>query len=393
MGRWRSYPRAMGDSQAELDRQFLDMAARGALRALGDVEPNPLVGAALVKDGEVVGLGHHRRFGGPHAEREALANATHRGLDPRGSTLYCTLEPCTHHGKTPPCTDAILKAGIARVVIARPDPNPAASGGADVLRARGLDVRFSDASPLASALSEPFIRRTTTGLPFVIAKWAQTLDGRIATRTSDSKWISCERSRRRVHRLRARVDAILTGAGTVVADDPMLTARGVRIHRVARRIVLDSALRTPVGCTLVRTARQTPTTILYSSAALAHSGEPGRIEALRKTGVELISVPAGPNGLDLRAALRSIAAQGVQTVLLEAGPSLLGALLSENLVDRALVYVAPILLADGEAKPVAIGRSVPVLAEASRWSLVRAKRVDHDLELLYRRSTPDGAAR
>ncbi len=381
----------MGDSLAESDRIFLDVAARHALRALGDVEPNPMVGAVLVRDGTVIGIGHHRRFGGPHAERDALADAARRGLDPRGSTLYCTLEPCTHHGKTPPCTDAILSAGIASVVIASRDPNPAASGGADLLRARGLNVRISGESDLATALAQAFIRRTTLGLPFVIAKWAQTPEGRIAAGPGDPRWISCERARRRVHRLRARIDAVVTGVGTVLADDPMLTARGVRVHRVASRVVLDSSLRTPHTSALVRSARSTPTLIAYNPAALAHSGDPGRLEAMRSAGVDLIAAPASTSGLDLHAVMRALASRGVSTILLEAGPTMLDSFIEARLVDRVLVHVGAGALPPNTGP--AISSVERRLAKGEQWAHVRTKRIDDDLELLYSRSTQGGAAR
>jgi diaminohydroxyphosphoribosylaminopyrimidine deaminase/5-amino-6-(5-phosphoribosylamino)uracil reductase len=388
----KPYASSMAHESRESDRWYLDLAARGALRALGDAEPNPLVGAVLVRDGRIIGAGHHRRFGGPHAEREALADAARRGESPRGATLYCTLEPCTHHGKTPPCTDAILAAQIARVVIARRDPNPQASGGAELLRARGIEVAIDATSDLANEIADPFVTRITQGRPFVIAKWAQTIDGRVATKSGDSRWLSCERSRRRVHRLRSRVDAILTGVGTVLADDPELTARGVRVHRVARRIVLDSALRIPIDCKLVRSAGSIPLTIVYNANEVAHSGDPGRLEVARRAGVALLPAPSGPSGLDLRAALRALAPQGVSTVLVEAGPRVLGALIEQDCVDRALVYIAPRLMGDAEAMPVTIGRSLERLSDASQWSLARVKRVDDDLEVLYRR-VRNGAAR
>src|SRR5262245_31119451 len=206
---------------------MLDLAARLALLGAGRVEPNPMVGAALVHDGRVIGLGHHHRFGDLHAERAAMINCRKRGNDPRGSTLYVTLEPCRHFGKQPPCTDAIIEAGISRVIYAREDPAEVSGGGAAVLRAHGIPCDLSSLSPFATGISDPFVKRIRTGLPWVTAKWAQTIDGRIATRTGESKWISGELARRRVHRLRGSVDAILTGIGTADTDDQMLTARAV----------------------------------------------------------------------------------------------------------------------------------------------------------------------
>ncbi|MFI4882116.1 MAG: bifunctional diaminohydroxyphosphoribosylaminopyrimidine deaminase/5-amino-6-(5-phosphoribosylamino)uracil reductase RibD, partial [Phycisphaerales bacterium JB064] len=196
------------------DKHYLDMAARLALLGLGRVEPNPMVGCVIVRDGRVLGAGAHRVFGQPHAERRAIEDAKCKGHDLRGATAYVTLEPCAHTGKQPPCTDALLEAGIAQVVYAAADPHPDARGGASVLESASVRVRQSNASQLATAVSAPFRQRVLEGRPWVIAKWAQTLDGRIATRAGDSQWISSRASRRRVHALRGRVDAILTGMGT-----------------------------------------------------------------------------------------------------------------------------------------------------------------------------------
>lgn len=365
------------------DAGYLDLAARLALRAAGDVEPNPTVGAVIVRDGQVIAMGHHRRFGGAHAEREAIADASRRGVEVRGSTLYCTLEPCTHHGKTPPCVDAILAAGISRVVIAHADPSLQAKGGADLLRSRGVVVEQVQA-PLATAMSALFARRVQTGLPTVIVKWAQTLDGRIATRTGESRWISGPLARRRVHRLRARVDAILTGIGTVLTDDPQLTARDVRPHRLARRVVLDSRLQIPVNSKLVRTAGTIPVSVFYNTIELAGTGQPGRIDELQRLGVELTSVAATPRGLDLRTVLRTLRQQHQTTnVLVEAGPRLLGALVDANLVDVAIVHLAPMMLADGESVPAAVGRVAPRLDDARRFTLARVKKLGDDLECVY----------
>lgn len=238
------------------DARFLSLAGRLALRGQGDVEPNPLVGCVIVRRGVILGMGHHRRFGQAHAEQEALDDCARRGHDAAGATVYCTLEPCACAGRQPACVDALISARVARVVYARSDPTPGKGGGAGRLRGAGITAELSDANPLATGVSAPFIRRATTGLPWVVAKWAQTIDGRVATRSGESQWISGERARARVHRLRARVDAILTGIGTVLGDDPLLTARGVhRRRRHAARVVADTDLDIPIQCQLVRTAR------------------------------------------------------------------------------------------------------------------------------------------
>lgn len=367
------------------DAHYLDLAARVALRAQGDVEPNPLVGAVIVRNDRIVGLGHHRRFGGPHAETEALEDCRRRGESARGATVYVTLEPCNHVGKQPACAPALVEAGVDRVVIARADPNPNAAGGAQTLRDAGIRVEFTGASRAAWSLAAPFAKRVTTGLPWVIAKWAQTIDGRVATRTGESQWISCEASRRRVHRLRARVDAVLTGMGTVRADNPRLTARGVaRVRRVARRIVIDPRAELPLDAALVQTAGEAPVTLVYDAALMTE--RPAALAALASRGVELFPASAIDGRLDLREVLRSLAAtHDLTNVLVEAGPRLLGSLLGADLIDEAQVYVAPLLLADEHATPAATGQTAPSLADARRFTLFAQRRSGSDALLVFRR--------
>ncbi len=366
---------------------MLDLAARVASRAIGLVEPNPLVGAVIVKDDAVIGLGHHRRFGELHAERDALANCRSRGFDPAGATMYVTLEPCCHHGKQPPCTKSILEAGIKQVVYARRDPGEQSGGGADVLRDRGVSIRHCNASVKARQLSDPFVKRVSTGLPWVIAKWAQTIDGRIATRTGESKWISNDRSRQRVHRLRGRVDAILTGMGTVAADDPMLTPRGVRVRRDPARVILDRDLNIDPKTNLVHTADQHRTFVACAKELVVADISERRRETLVSAGVELLGVPETIAGLNLTMLLDTLWNRcALGTVLVESGPGLLGAMFDQDLIDEAVVYVAPLLLGDEEAKSVATGRVAASLVEGRRFSLISSKRLGDDVELVYRRN-------
>jgi diaminohydroxyphosphoribosylaminopyrimidine deaminase/5-amino-6-(5-phosphoribosylamino)uracil reductase len=327
--------------QDAIDRRHLAHAARIALRGHGRAEPNPLVGCVILdSSGEFLGEGHHQRHGQAHAERIALERV---GPAARGGTLYCTLEPCAHHNRTPPCTDAILEAGIARVVFGTVDPYPPASGGAAILEAAGLEVRHLEI-PATRRLSAPFVHRVRTGLPWIIAKWAQTIDGRIATAKGDSQWISSARSRRLVHRERGRVDAVMTGIGTVLADDPRLTPRDLRTpRRMPERIVIDGALQTPLDCNLVKTAGETPTIVVCHPEAAG--GERG--DQLRALGVVIVTCASD----DLLAdTLRTLSAErGYATILVESGGGLLGRLFRRNLINDALIFIAPKMLGDQDA--------------------------------------------
>jgi diaminohydroxyphosphoribosylaminopyrimidine deaminase/5-amino-6-(5-phosphoribosylamino)uracil reductase len=369
-------------------KRYLDLAARAALRGVGRVEPNPPVGCVLVRDGAVIAIGHHRRFGGLHAEREAIAAAASRGETVRGSTAYVTLEPCNAHGKQPPCVQALIEAGIAEVVYARADPNPLKAGGHAALEAAGVRCTLSGASPLATSLAAPFVHRMMARRPWVIAKWAQTIDGRVATRTGESKWISNEWSRARVQRLRGRVDAILTGIGTVVTDDPMLNARTMGpSRRVAARVVADTDLDIPLDCRLVKTAREYPTLVACDAHLLASDIVKTKREALLAAGVEFVPVNTNGHGHGLRLPelMNALMQRCCWTVMVESGPGLLGSLLELDLVDEAVVYVAPLVLADDNAKPPAGGRVVQGLAGGTRMDLCRVKRIVDDVELVYRR--------
>ena len=365
--------------ERRLARRMLDIAARAGLRGFGAVEPNPMVGCVLATpSGEMVAVGHHRRFGGAHAEVDALRSCRARGIDPAGLTAYVTLEPCSHEGKTPPCTRAILDAGIARVVCARRDPHPLSQGGAEFLSARGVPVVFTDASQLAVELAEPFVHRVRTGRPWVIAKWAQTMDGRIATRTGHSQWISNAMSRRRVHALRGRVDAVLTGIGTVLADDPLLTARDVPARRVAQRVVIDPTARLAQTSRLVGSAQEAPVVLVHGPAAQA--------DVIRKLGVE--TVESGAPEIDLRWLLEWLARErGVATVLVEAGAGVIGRLAREDLIDEAWVFTGPVLLGDEHALGPVRGAETPRISDGRRFRLLRVKSLRDDVWSVYRRSS------
>src|SRR4051812_23834313 len=328
-----------------------------AERGRGAVEPNPMVGAVVVRDGLAVGIGHHARFGGPHAEVAALAAA---GPAARGATLYVTLEPCCHHGKTPPCTGAILAAGPARVVAAMPDPFPrVAGGGLARLREAGLEVVVGVESAAARRLNAPYLKRLATGLPYVIAKWAMTLDGKTAAASGDSRWISGPRSRALVHELRGRVDGIVVGIGTALADDPDLTARPAGPRR-ATRIVLDSAARLPIGSRLARTAREVPVWVAVTDRAPAD-----RRRALEALGCEVLPL-SGPGPVPIGPLLEELGGRGLTNLLVEGGGRVLGSFLDAGQVDAVEVFLAPILEGGPPTFTPAVGRGRDRMAEALR---------------------------
>lgn len=314
---------------------MLQRALALARRGEGRVEPNPMVGCVIVRNGHIVGEGFHRRFGGAHAEVDALRRC---GEAARGATAYVTLEPCSHFGKTPPCADALIRAGVRKVVVAVRDPNPLVAGrGIRKLRRAGIEVVTGVLSDAAAEVLAPFFTRVVHDRPYVIAKWAQSLDGRLVTPAGESKWISGEPSQREVHKLRARVDAVLVGAGTVLTDDPQLTARGVRVRRMAVRVVLDGRLRIPEDSQLIRSAKRFPTLVFSAKRPSASR----KAERLRRAGVEVVPVRATRDGLDLRRVLENLAERGVTNLLVEGGPTVLAAFFEGGWVDEAWVFTAP----------------------------------------------------
>jgi diaminohydroxyphosphoribosylaminopyrimidine deaminase/5-amino-6-(5-phosphoribosylamino)uracil reductase len=318
----------------DADRAYMLRALDLARRGWGQTAPNPMVGAVVVRDGTVVGEGFHARFGEAHAEVVALEQAGERA---RGATLYVTLEPCAHHGRTPPCADAVIAAGVRRVVIAGEDPNPEAAGGAARLRAAGIHVEVGLEAEGARELNAAFFHAFASDRPWIILKLAISLDGAIAnasrTRGSGGDWLTGAESRREVHHMRAGVDAIAVGVGTVLADDPMLTVRDVPEPRVApRRVIFDSELRTPLGAAVVRGARIVPTTIVARRAAS------DRRDAMAAAGVDVRVYET------LEAALRGLAADGVRSMLVEGGARFGASLLEQGAVDRLVIFQAPVVL-------------------------------------------------
>lgn len=343
-----------------------------ARRGLGRVEPNPMVGCVIVRDGRVAGEGYHAFFGGPHAEVQALRSA---GAAARGGTAYVTLEPCCHHGKTPPCTDALIQAGIARVVAAMRDPfERVAGGGFEQLRRAGIGVSVGLGGEQARRLNAPYLVREHHGRPWVILKWAQSLDGKIATRTGDSKWISSPPSRALVHRLRGRVDAVIVGVNTVIADDPLLTCRQGSPRRVAARLVLDPSLRIPRKSKLVQTARRTPTVVATRTASLRTP----RARTLGRAGVMLMGLRRRGAGLDLSDLLARLARRGMTNVLVEGGGETLGRFLDAGLADEALVFVSRRLIGGRDATPALGGAGALRLADVRNPAFTQRRTAGQD---------------
>ncbi|ACI98744.1 bifunctional diaminohydroxyphosphoribosylaminopyrimidine deaminase/5-amino-6-(5-phosphoribosylamino)uracil reductase RibD [Rhodospirillum centenum] len=365
---------------SDQDRAHMRAALTLAARGLGRVWPNPSVGCVLVREGRVVGRGVTGAGGRPHGETEALRQA---GEQARGATAYVSLEPCNHHGRTPPCTEALMAAGVARVVVACEDPDPRVSGGGLArLRAAGLEVASGLLEAEAQELNAGFFLRIREGRPLVTLKLATSLDGRIATRTGESRWITGPVARAWGHGLRASHDAILVGIGTALADDPELTCRlpGMA-DRSPVRIVLDSRLRLPLTSRLVRTADRTPVWLITRPDA----AEPARMAAFADCGVDLIPVEPGPGGeIPLPQALRTLAARGITRVLAEGGARLAASLLRDGLADRLEWFRAGLLLG-GDALPAAVGFGADRLADAPRYERIAVRPAGEDLLESYRR--------
>jgi diaminohydroxyphosphoribosylaminopyrimidine deaminase/5-amino-6-(5-phosphoribosylamino)uracil reductase len=367
------------------DQRYMRRALDLAVRGIGRVEPNPMVGAVVVQGDRIVGEGFHARFGGPHAEVVALDQA---GPAARGAELFVSLEPCCHWGKTPPCTTAILAAGLRRVVAAVTDPFPQVAGrGLEILRAAGIETAAGVLEEDARHLNAAFFKRTKTGLPLVIAKWAMTLDGRIAAAShpgksgaGDSRWISSEESRRRVHEVRRTCDAVIVGAGTAVADEPQLTVRHcdpLPERGQPTRVILDARLIVSPAKEPTRSARRTPVIIYTTAEALAAQAD--RAAALRQAGCELVTVPQADAGVSLEAVLADMGKHGWSRVLVEGGPRLFGSLFAAHLADRVMIFIAPRILAASSAPVPASGPDGRTLADSLAISDMTVEQVGPDL--------------
>jgi diaminohydroxyphosphoribosylaminopyrimidine deaminase / 5-amino-6-(5-phosphoribosylamino)uracil reductase len=345
------------EQEASHLRRALELAEGGR----GRVSPNPLVGAVIVLDGEVIGEGFHAELGGLHAERAAIEECRARGNDPAGSTLYVTLEPCAHHGRQPPCTEAILEGGISRVVYASEDPTEKASGrGPGMLRDGGVEVELAGGPEATAArlLNQAFRKRARTGRPLVTYKAAMSLDGRVASPTGDSRWISSVESRELVHRWRADCDAVAVGIGTALADDPLLTARTEGAAKQPTRVVFDSQARLPLDSALVSSIDEAPLIVVCAPEAAS-----ARRDALERAAAEVIVAPGRSHRARLEAALDELGRRAIQNLLVEGGPTLAGALFDAGEIDEVRLFVAPVLVGAARARAVLEGEGVARIAE------------------------------
>lgn len=352
------------------DEKYMQMAINLAEKARGWTAPNPLVGAVIVKDGRIIGQGYHRRYGELHAERNALRDCIE---DPKGATIYVTLEPCCHYGKTPPCTEAILEAGIRRVVIGAMDPNPLVAGkGAAILREQGVVVEEGILREQCEEQNRIFLHYMKTGLPYVTFKYAMTLDGKIATVTGASKWITGETARKHVQKLRHERTGIMVGIGTVLADDPHLNCR-MPNGKDPVRIICDTKLRTPLEACVVRTARQQLTIIATSSEDVARQQE------YTDAGCEILWIPPRGESVDIQELMKKLGEQGIDSILLEGGGTLGSAALAAGVVNEVYAYVAPKIFGGVEAKTPVAGIGVTIPGEAYRLADLKTQFIGEDI--------------
>ena len=351
------------------DEYYMNKAIRLAKKGEGFVSPNPMVGAVVVKHGVVIGKGYHQKYGDLHAERNALKNCSE---DPKGATLYVTLEPCCHHGKTPPCTDIIIEKEIARVVVGTTDVNPIVAGkGIEILQKHGIEVIVGVLEDECKALNKIFNKHITTGFPYVIMKYAMTADGKIATRTGESKWITSAGARESVHKLRKALSGIMVGVSTVIADDPLLNCRLSEPHIDPVRIICDTNLRTPLTSQVVRTANEIETII-------ATSADPSKTSEYEKHGCKIMQIPKKGDHLDLHILFKELGSRGINSILLEGGGTLNFSALSEHLVDEVYVYMAPKIFG-GSAKSPVEGIGIEKPSDAIKLNTMKVTSIGPDI--------------
>lgn len=362
------------------EEQFMKRAIELAKQGVGWTAPNPLVGAVVVKNGRVIGEGYHRKYGELHAERNALAACTE---DPAGATLYVTLEPCCHYGKTPPCTEIIIEKKIAKVVIGSRDPNPKVAGkGARILREHGINVVEDYMREACDALNPVFFHYITTKTPYVVLKFAMTLDGKIATRTGASKWITGEAARNHVHQLRGRYAGILAGIGTVLADDPMLNCRIDGAHQPLR-IILDSHLRIPMGSRLVRSAKEYPLLIVCNESTRDREEGTNRIQKLEEAGAKVWTLPEKNGHPDLNVLMQRLGEEKIDSVLIEGGGTVNEAVLKAHIVHHVYAYIAPKIFGGEDAKTPVEGSGIRIPQECAKLRLAKITVLLNDMLLEY----------
>ena len=362
------------------EEQFMKRAIELAKQGVGWTAPNPLVGAVVVKNGRVIGEGYHRKYGELHAERNALAACTE---DPAGATLYVTLEPCCHYVKTPPCTEIIIEKKIAKVVIGSRDPNPKVAGkGARILREHGINVVEDYMREACDALNPVFFHYITTKTPYVVLKFAMTLDGKIATRTGASKWITGEAARNHVHQLRGRYAGILAGIGTVLADDPMLNCRIDGAHQPLR-IILDSHLRIPMGSRLVRSAKEYPLLIVCNESTRGREEGTNRIQKLEEAGAKVWTLPEKNGHPDLNVLMQRLGEEKIDSVLIEGGGTVNEAVLKAHIVHHVYAYIAPKIFGGEDAKTPVEGSGIRLPQECAKLRLAKITVLLNDMLLEY----------
>jgi diaminohydroxyphosphoribosylaminopyrimidine deaminase / 5-amino-6-(5-phosphoribosylamino)uracil reductase len=362
------------------DERFMFQALRLARKGVGNVEPNPPVGCVIVKGGKVIGRGWHKHFGQPHAEINALADCRRKGHDPKGSTIYVSLEPCAHFGKTPPCTQAIIGAKPARVVMAALDPaKHGKQTGAAVLRKAGIKVEVGLCQADGHKVIMPFAKLVTQNLPWVILKWAQTIDGKLAHAQkpgAERQWISNEASRVDVHKLRREVQAIVVSAATVAVDNPLLTPRPSK-GKKPLRVVIDRRLMIPLDSKVLNTSAEGPVVVITTHEAI--ESHPKKVDAIVKHGADVVAVHSRAGRCDLNAAMAALAKRGVEKVLVEPGPHLAAAFLTESAADEVRIYIAPKIL--GGTGAADMGQVLSHLPKSLALNSVEIKQFGNDVRI------------
>lgn len=354
-----------------IHENFMLTALELAEKGRGFVEPNPMVGAVVVKDGKIIGKGYHQVYGSNHAEINAINDA---GANCKGSDLYVTLEPCSHFGKTPPCAEAVKRAEFKRVIIAVSDPNPISQkSGVEILKEAGIEVVEGILEDKARCLNAPFFKWITTKLPFVTAKWAMTFDGKIATRTGDSKWISNEESRLYVHKIRGEMDAIMVGIKTAIADDPLLTCR-TEAKRVAKRVVIDNNASLPLDSQLVKTVKDAEVIVVTSKSAPEES-----IKKLEMAGCKVLKANLNDGRIDLMSLLKELGKMDIINVMVEGGGKLFGSLFDEKLVDKVVMFVSPKIIGDTNALSPVSGTGIHTVAQSVQFDHINVSQFSEDI--------------